>query len=376
MKARWLCIFAIIFLAAAFLWQPQGVQAARGTPQSPDFGYGVRLELSGANLADALQTATMLQVDWVIIDLDWAKQYPEENKQPDLAALDQAMELASRFEIPVVISLNHAPAWAMTTAGPDPELTAKFVLSLAQRYGQTLQAVELLPGANTLAGWGVNPDPKAYLAVFNTTQDIIKQANLPVLLVAAGLTPLPASQPAVTDLDDLSFLKGLYQAGARDTFSVISLHLDELVGEPSQTPDGIQHRILRHYEEVRQVMLDNNDAKGIIWITSFTWNSGKNQANDVSLTNNLEAQSEWLTQAYQQLRSQLYIGVGFLASLNARGGGGESLNNVTLNLSGSEHPFYSILKGLIAENNPAKIVQLSFDTPQQKHIIKLRSDPP
>jgi hypothetical protein len=153
--------------------------------------------------------------------------------------------------------------------------------------------------------------------------------------------------------------------------------LQEVVGEPSQAPDGIEHRILRHYEEVRQVMLDNGDAAGILWITSFTWNSGKNQLNDVSLMNNLEAQSEWLAQAYQQLRSQLYIGVAFLTSLNTRGGGGEYPNNVILNLSGtSEHPFYAVLKDLITQNNPAILIQISFDTPQQKHIVKLRSNSP
>jgi hypothetical protein len=377
MKPRWLCIFPIFFLVVALFCQPQGVEAARGIPQSPGFGYGVRLELSGNNLTDALQTAAILQVDWVIIDLDWGKQYPEEKNQPDLVALNQAMELARRFEIPVVISLNNPPAWAKTASGPDPELTARFVLYLAQRYPQALQAIELFPGANTLTRWGANPDPKSYLAVYNAAQNAIKQADLPVLLVAAGLTPLSTSQPSAADIDDLSFLQGLYRAGTQDAFPVISLHLQEVVGEPTQAPDGIQHCILRHYEEVRQVMLDNGDAKGILWITSFTWNSGKNQLNDVSLTNNLEAQSEWLAQAYQQLRSQLYIGVAFMTSLNSRGGDGENPNYVALNFSGpNEHPFYSVLKDLIAQNNPVIIIQLSFDTPQQKHIIKLRSDPP
>jgi hypothetical protein len=377
MKPRWLCILAILFLAAAFLWLPQGAQAARGTPQSPDFGYGVRVELAEDSFIGALQTTAMLQADWVIIDLDWSKQYPIQGNQPDFTILDQAMELARRFEIPVIISLNKAPAWALTASGPDADLTASFALRLAKRYPNVLQAIELLPGANTLAGWGSHPDPKAYLSVYNAASNAIKQAGLPVLLVAAGLTPLSAGLQTPNDIDDLSFLRGLYQDGARDSFSVISLQLQGIVGEPSLAPDGIQHNILRHYEEIRQVMLDNGDAKGIIWITSFSWDSGKNQLNDVSLINNPEAQSEWLAQAYQQLRSQLYIGVAFLTSVNTRGGGGENSNHVILDVSGSnEHPFYAVLKDLIAQNNPANFIQLSFDTPQQKHIVKLRTEPP
>ncbi len=125
------------------------------------------------------------------------------------------------------------------------------------------------------------------------------------------------------------------------------------------------------------MMLNNGDAKGILWITSFTWDSGKNLSNDVSLTNNLKAQSEWIAQAYQQLRSQLYIGVAFLTNLNTQDDGGQNANYVALNLSSSdEHPFYSVLKELINQNNPAIINHLSFDTPQDKHIIKLRNDSP
>ncbi len=208
MKPRWRCIFAILFLAVAFFYRPLAVEAARGTPQSPDFGYGVRLDLSGSSISDALQTAAILRVDWVIIDLDWAKQYPEEKNQPDLAALDQAMDLALRFEIPVVISLNDAPAWAKTLSGPDPKRTASFVLYLAQRYPQALQAIELFPGANTLAGWGANPDPRSYVVVYDSARNALKQAGLQVLLVAAGLTPLSSSQPVAGDIDDLKFLGG------------------------------------------------------------------------------------------------------------------------------------------------------------------------
>ncbi len=376
MKKRWLSLTTIFILLAALFLQPHAVRAARGTPQSPDFGYGVRLELLGNDIDAAMQTAALLQVDWIIIDLDWGRLNPEANDSPDLTALDQAMEYAHRYEIPVAISLMDAPAWAKNSAGPDPDATARFTLKLAQQYTQSLQAIELFPGANTLEGWGSTPDPAAYFSVFSAAQNAIKEADLSILLVAAGLTPLP-SGGVNGDIDDSTFLEGLYQAGAGNRLPVISLRLKETGGEPSQVPDGTEHRILRHYEEIRQVMLDNGDAKGILWITSFTWNTGKNQVNDVSLKHNLEDQSKWLDEAYLQLKSQLYIGVAFLTSLNTPQGGGESTNYVSLNLSSkNEHPFYFVLKDLIVQNSPSITFRLSFDTPQQKHIVKLRSDPP
>jgi hypothetical protein len=66
---------------------------------------------------------------------------------------------------------------------------------------------------------------------------------------------------------------------------------------------------LRHYEAIRNIMLENNHRSGLIWVTGFSWKS--------KTTTSLEEQSVWIKQAYLIMRRQLYIGAAFFQSLNS-----------------------------------------------------------
>jgi hypothetical protein len=366
MKWRRICLAASLsVLAAVSLVQP--ALAAKGTPYSPDFGYGARLDISGKYIPEALQSAATQKIDWISIDFDWAALWPDSGREPDLTAVDAAMDTAQRNGLAVMLSLSDAPAWAQTKSGPNAKLTAWLVLNLAQRYPKALQAVELFPGANLATAWGAAPNPAAYCALFQAAQYSIQQARLPLLLVAGGLTPL-ANQPASGDVDDLQYLQGMYQSGAAASMAIISLRFQDLTGEPLQAPDGQEHRVLRHYEEVRQVMLQNNHQHGMLWITTFSWPSGRIQAAD-SVYQQTSQQSSWLTQAYRQLRAQLYIGAAFFNALNpAEKDHAASL----IMLDGSYHPFFNTLGKLIAQNNQSLDAAYGFDEPQDKRITKTR----
>lgn len=371
---------AIVITLSGLNFAPTIVQSARGTPDSPDFGFGMVLDLDGKYPLDSIQYAATMSVDWLAITFNWAKRWPDPGQQPNLADLDQAMTLASQYNLPVMIKLIGAPAWASTDKGPSPERTAWFVTNLARRYPGTLQAVELYPGANTFSGWGAVPDAQAYLNLFNYARAAIKEAKLSdsLILVAAGLIPLPAPQPNPHDQDDLAFLSSLYQLGAASSISVISVELPEVTGDPWNVPDGTEHRVLRHYEEIRQVMLANHHSQGILWITGFHWPSGQISPADVTLSGNQSDQNQWLIKAYQQLRSQLYIGTAFFETLNPPGDErAAQAGNISLIGSGlSKHPFVASLMEITAQNNRLLSPPLSFIHPQSKHIIKDRTNPP
>ncbi len=371
---------AIVVTLLGLNFTPTIVHSARGTPDSPDFGYGLVLDLDGKNALDSVQYAATMSVDWLAIPFNWAKRWPDPTQQPNLADLDQAMVLAGQYNLPVMIKLISAPGWASTNQGPSPERTAWFAINLARRYPGILQAVELFPGANTLSGWGAAPDAQDYLKLFNYTRAAIKEAKLssPIILVAAGLIPLPVQNSSPTDQDDLTFLNALYQSGAARTMSVVSVELQDLTGDPWAVPDGNEHRILRHYEEIRQVMLANHHSQGILWITGFHWPSGHISPDDVALSGNLSAQNKWLIKAYQQLRSQLYIGTAFFETLNPPGDErAAQTGNISLIGSGlSLHPFVNSLMEITVQNNRLLSPPLTFNHPQSKHILKDRTNPP
>ncbi len=367
MKARLISLVAVLSILTAAFYAPP-VQAAKGTPNSPDFGYGARIDLAGDYIPEAFQSAARRKMDWVAIDFDWSTRWPEADTQPSLQDLDKAMLTAQKYGLSVLLSLKNTPGWAITANGPDPALTSWLVVSLAQRYPDSLQAIELFPGANTVVGWGSDPNPVAYASLYQIALSSIQNANLSILLVAAGLTPIPADE-AESDIDDLRFLQGLYDAGAAGMMPVISIAMPALTGSPLQSPDGSEHRILRHYEEARQVMLANNHPHGILWITHFSWPSGRIQFGDTSYYQT-ENQTVWLSQAYRMLRAQLYIGAAFYSALNPS----ESTGSTSLIRSDtSHHPFFDMLGKLIAQNNQNLDAANEFKEPQIKNIIKTRS---
>lgn len=377
MKNRWL---ALAFLIALVLPASLMVhaQAVPGAPFSSDAGFGAKLELDGRVIPQSLRAAGIIHLDWISITFDWANHWPDANAQPDIASLDNAMMYAGQNKLGILLRLTHAPDWAKSSAGPDVKLTSWFIANLITRYPGTLQAIELFPSANTAAGWGAEPNPQAYTNLLCAVSTAIRDTRSSVFIVAPGLTPLPALQPSQNDIDDLTFLQGLYDAGAATCMPVVSINLPVTTGDPLKAPGENEHRVLRHYEDVRQVMLANQHESGLIWITEFQLPSGQIEPNDVSYNNNASGQAQWLNQAYNQLRSQLYIGVAFLTTINSPTVNlPESAASVNLiRANSSKHPFYNILKDLILESNPSKVILLDFSKPQSKNIIKDRSSPP
>jgi hypothetical protein len=267
-----------------------------------------------------------------------------------------------------MISITNPPQWAIISSGPDPDLTAAIVLSLAHMFPETLLAVELFPGANTKNGWGAPPNPAAYVEMLVKTSQVIKQNAVNVTLVAAGLAPSPSGQ-IEGDMDDLEFIEALYRNGAAPFMPIVSLRLDNLTGEPMQVPSNGEHRYLRHFEEVRKVMLSNNHQQGLIWITSFCWPTGSIQPTDLHYQSK-EGQASWLNAAYRLMRAHLYIGAAFFAHLNPPLDESSSSNNSLILQNANLHPAASemsrmaemggklktaVFKGNISKRTPLKL---------------------
>jgi hypothetical protein len=284
------------------------VRAASGMPDSSEFGYGARLDPWGQEVELAMNAASGIGMDWIGVDFDWSRHWPDPAAPVDFGPLDQVMALAQKGNLSISLAVTDPPAWALGPDGPDIYQTASLLVMLAKRYPGTLLTIELFPGANTMKGWGGAPDPAAYARLLQACQAALKASNSPVLLVAGGLSPLPA-KPAPGDMDDLHFLSGLYQAGAAQDMPILGLRLDAVEGEAAAPPDQAAKRVLRHYEAVRQVMLTYGHGSGLIWVTGFTWP-------DAADTDTPGEQIRWLSRAYQLMKSQLYIGVAFIDRLN------------------------------------------------------------
>lgn len=356
MPRRIRAVYLLILLLLMVFQQVQPAQAeaalatmvaARGLPGSAEFGFGAILNPNGAKAAEAAALSAKLELDWISVPVVWAAVQPDPASAPNLASLDTLLQPTGTNLPAVMVSLSGAPGWASTSQGPNPTHTAQFVLALVRRY-PAIRAIELFPGANTQQGWGSAPNPAAYANLYRTVSDTLRAAGSGAALVAGGLQPQPANPPA-GNVDDLTFLAGLYQQGAAKWMTVISIQYTDVAVDPLRYPDGSERRVLRHYEEVRQVMIANKHTSARIWITRFCLPSGTIGVQD-KVSIDVGSQSAWIIQGVTQMRSQLYIGAVFLVSLNSRGEGIASEPLVLMQGEGTQHPFSAQLAEMISLN--------------------------
>ena len=296
--------------------------AKNGLPQSENFGFGARIDPWGKQVDIALEAASANALHWIGVDFDWSRHWPESNSTLDLTGIDHVMRFAVQHDMAVLLSITNAPAWAKSTAGPDPEITAGLVTQFMRLYPKAVKAIELFPAANTEAGWGAPPDPGAYIRLFQATSAGIHSADNRPVLIAAGLVPVSSSISRL-DIDDLEFLQQLYDEGAAEIMPVISVRFTELSGDPLAFPREDGDTTLRRYELVRNQMLRNKHNGGHIWVTGFSWPAGDPNKHASALLDTKSAresmennQSHWLSHALQIMKSQLYLGAAFHDCLN------------------------------------------------------------
>ena len=360
-------LLAALILLSLVLNPMDLVHASRGVPGSAEFGFGSDIYPDEPYVDQALQMAGELDLDWIQVHITWSSIQPEAGQPLRMERIDPIMAFAAQRGIAVMFSLTGTPTWARTGTGPDTALTAQMVTALAMAYPGTLQAVELFPGANTLSGWGARPDPQAYTNLYRICADRLQQSGISILLVAAGLRPADLVQG---DMHDLTYLDGLYKAGAASAMPVISLRFENVTGAPSVFPDSQNPGVLRHYEEIRQVMTRNDHHSGLIWITHLGSLSGKISATDSAYLD-MNMQSNWMALAYRQLRTQLYIGVTFGQSINPGQGGSDAGSFSLIEPSGGTHPFYSVLREMISLNNTGSVSLLPGKS-KEGNLAKMR----
>ena len=302
----------IIFLLLVANLIPSNIaKAADGLPGTFQFGYGVRVSLEDSDLDKTLNAIEITGFDWIAVDYIWRNHNPQRDAAPQWEKLDQVMNFAQEQDIAVMLSTTSCPSWAMGDNGPSPSETADLIITLAERYPNSLRAVELFPGPNTAQGWGANPNPANYLSLFGNVKESLEANNIPLELIVGGLVPLSTQESTSNDINDLDFLEGLYEiqtAAATDTIlTTIGMRLPLVVGNPKQG-DSPHGTVIRHYEEIRQVMLNHAQQDHLIWLTGFSPPSAL--TNNLSLSS-LEQQTQWLQEAYFWISSQIYIGAAF-----------------------------------------------------------------
>jgi hypothetical protein len=150
---------------------------------------------------------------------------------------------------------------------------------------------------------GTTPNPDDYIGLIQTVRNAVTNQNLHTHIIP-GLSVLSGTADSA-NIEDLVFLKRFYETDLATP--IVGLRYPETSGQPFSEPTQSEPDVLRHYEMVRNFMLQNNHRTDLIWITGFSW--------PTQLVS-VDEQAAWVYEAYKLLKAQLYIGAAFFKNLN------------------------------------------------------------
>jgi hypothetical protein len=298
--------FSFIITASLLMTLGSDARADSNYTSAVKFGFGAQINPHTDNIDTVVRNASQIGFNWLAVEFDWAQRWPDASQPIDLDQLNQAAIASRPYQANLMISIKNPPGWALTTQGPNPDYVTALVTTIMQSFPDIIGAIELLPGANQASQWGAPANPALFAQIIKQSQTNVALYN-PRAVVIASITPLGESRQ-VGDLDDLEFLSALYQADGDLRFPVIGLNFSTINGEPAQDPLTDSAHNLRHYEDVRRIMLDYGHSSDLIWVTSFSWPNSLKENQD---------QADWLFTAYKLLRTQLFIGAAFFKNLNS-----------------------------------------------------------
>lgn len=299
-------LISIAICAAVVLSTAAPVLAVSGIPGSPDFGIGAAV--TSTDSIATWEKVSQSGVSWVKVEISWASFAPSSSQSPDFSSLAKKINTQFNKSSSLLISIQNPPSWAMTGSGPSIKKAIALIDALLASIPQ-VSAIELFPEANTTSGWGTIPSAFEYIKLLQAVQKHLNQIHSPVLVIAGGLKAVNA--PHRDAVNDLDFLQQMYDAGAASEMPVLSLHLDEITAEPGDKPGTNSANYLRHYEEIRQVMIKNQHSIGLIWVTSLHFQP----VDPLQVKANRLSVSQWTKIAISQMKSQLYLGMVILPDL-------------------------------------------------------------
>jgi hypothetical protein len=194
--------------------------------------------------------------------------------QPDLI-----MKHAQNQGIKIIARMGFVPEWARpkdTTFNTIDEdglaHFAEFVADFATRYAGRIDHIIIWNEPNLAFEWGFeSTDPARYIEMLKAVYAPLHQANPNITVLAGALAPTLEPEGSPHGLDDLLYLQGMYDNGAKDYFDALAIHTYGFTTPPDAPPDPRQLNF-RRAELLRDIMVANGDGAKPAYITESGWN--------------------------------------------------------------------------------------------------------
>ena len=260
--------------------------------------------IKGVNMAD-LGLAYLINdmgFSWAKGYVNWATVEPEQG-QYQWVDPDNVVKALGDQNVKILMRVHGTPAWArpadstFTHPPRDMDYFAGFLTELATRYKGQVAAYEIWNEPNLNYEWGyLEPNPATYTDMLKTAYTAIKIVDPDALVISGGLAT--TGNGSDTAYGDLTYLQGMYDAGAKGYFDALGSHPYGYGQSPDTVhPDGLS---LSRIEEQYAVMQANDDGDTPIWITEVGWvlKSNWDLGEHAALGVTEQQQAEYLARTY------------------------------------------------------------------------------
>jgi polysaccharide biosynthesis protein PslG len=248
--------------------------------QNPKMGVHTRLtdEVEPRKIKQTLEMVREMGAPWIVEYFPWAYSEPVPGVY-DWRHADLVVDHANRQGLTVIARLGMVPEWARPAesassylAVTDYPALASFVGAFAAHFRGRVDYIIIWNEPNLALEWGFQPiSPEDYVLMLRQSYEAAKAANPQVQVLAGALAPTLAPEGSEWGMDDLVYLRRMYDAGAADAFDILSVHSYGWVYPADFAPDpGVVN--FRRTELVRDVMVAAGDGETPIYITEGGWN--------------------------------------------------------------------------------------------------------
>lgn len=343
---------------------------AAESPQMNNFVYGWNVALRGDEDGQSHNRQTSIAVQqtgfgWVRFQMEWS-QFERSPGAWDPLPMDRVIQDLYSSGVNILITVAKAPDWALDPNGEqflsDYADFQNFMQFVAERYQGRVQAWEIWNEQNL--AHEVNGTVRAadYVELLKAGYNGIRAVDQEALVVFGGLTPNGVNDPSIA-IDDVQYLNEVYAFNGgevKEYFDIMGAHVSATQTTPDNTwPDNPGAKgwsdhpsfFFRRAEELRQVMVDHDDADTSMWLTEFGWTT-ENQAPgyEYGAFNSEEEVAQYLTRAFEIMLTEWdWVSGAFVWNLNwstLAGPEDEKFPWSALNADWSPRPAYNAMRDL------------------------------
>ena len=243
--------------------------SARAMPKAPRAGYGFsmyggNIVLSEGELTRELDAVAKTGASWLRVIID-SFRVQENRGEFNWGYTDMVVNAARKHGLNVLMTISYSPTWARPEGSRWSAAPARagdfadFAAAVVDHYKGDVSSWEIWNEPNDQHYFTFDGDvPKRFADVLKETYPAIKRVQPDSTVVVGGLSRMGEIPPP-------AFYRGLYDAGAKNSFDAVAMHPYVNLGGLAADP----HNGWSDVGRVRYIMAANGDSDKQIWMTEL-----------------------------------------------------------------------------------------------------------